>query len=499
VKAIKIFDTTLRDGEQAPSCSMNINEKVEIALALERLRVDVIEAGFSVISDGDFQSVKKVSAAVKNCTVASLCRCLSGDIDAGYNSLKNAVSPRLHLFIATSPVHMKFKLKMTEDEVLNGIKESISYAKKFLSDIEFSAEDAMRSDPVFLKKAIETAIKAGATTVNIPDTVGYASAFEMKERIEYLKANVKGIEKAVISVHCHNDLGQAAANSLAAVLGGATQIECTVNGIGERAGNAALEEVVMAIATRSALYGRTNVDTREIYKASRLVYNIIGMNAPINKPIIGGNAFSHEAGIHQHGMLCNKNTYEIMTPESVGLQAGGGIVLGKHSGRKAVEESIGKLGYKLSKAELDTVFKDFKSLSDKKKIISEHDLDALVSHKENEIETGYRLTSFIINSGNRITGSAVVVLNDGKSDTEEVAIGDGPVDAAYKAVDKIMNVKQRELIDYTIRSISGGGDALGEAVVKVRCGDKTVTGRGLSTDVIEASIIAYINALNKTI
>lgn len=500
MKHIKIFDTTLRDGEQAPGCSMHLNEKIEVALALEKLKVDVMEAGFAVISDGDFESVKTIADIIKDSQVASLARCVTKDIDAAAKALKNATAPRIHLFLATSPLHMQYKLKMSPEKVLESIEHSVKYARNLCGDIEFSAEDAMRSDKDFLVKVAETAIKAGANVINIPDTVGYTTPAEMAERITYLKNNVKGIEKVTLAVHCHNDLGMAVANSLAAVTAGAAQIECTLNGLGERAGNAALEEVVMAISTRKQLYGGiTRIDTTQIYRASKLVYNLLGMSAPINKAIVGGNAFAHEAGIHQHGVLANRETYEIMTPESIGLPTNK-MVLGKHSGRHAVESRLVELGYSLSKEELDKFFDKFKTLSDKKKNITDYDLEAIIGHNINEIVSGYKLERFIVYSGNHVTSNAVIKLNDGKNSIEKVAIGDGPIDAAYKAVDKIIkNAPEHSLEDYAIHSISEGKDALGEVVVKIKSGDKIVTGRGLSTDIMESSILAYVNGLNKLI
>jgi 2-isopropylmalate synthase len=498
MKKIKIFDTTLRDGEQAPGCSMQLSEKIEIAKALERLKVDVIEAGFAVISAGDFESVKTVAQSVKDCGVASLARAVKKDIDAAYEAVKVAASPRIHTFLATSPLHMKYKLRMTEDNVLETIKEAVSYAKKYLPDVEFSAEDAMRSEPAFLAKAVAAAIEAGATVINIPDTVGYAMPSEMINMLQFLRQNVKNIDKAEISVHCHNDLGMAVANSLAAIEAGATQVECTMNGLGERAGNAALEEIVMAINTRKNYYDAfCGIDTTQIYRTSRLIYNILGIMPPINKAVVGANAFAHEAGIHQHGVMANRETYEIMTPQSIGLPTNK-MVLGKHSGRHAVEDRLKELGYSLTKEELDSVFESFKELCDKKKTINDNDLEALLKHQKIETE-GYKLIRFTVNSGNYVTGNAVVKLSLGDKVYEEVAIGDGPIDAAYKAIDKIIKGGKRSLENYSIHSVTEGKDALGEAIVKVKCEDEVVTGRGLSTDVIEASILAYINAVNKLI
>ncbi|MGI5923531.1 MAG: 2-isopropylmalate synthase [Lentisphaeria bacterium] len=497
MRTIKIFDTTLRDGEQAPSCSMHLNEKIEIALALERLRVDVIEAGFAIASQGDFESIQKICEVVKNSTICSLARAVPKDIDAAYESLRKAKSARIHTFLATSPIHMQYKLKMTPEKVLETIDAMVRYAKKYLPDVEFSAEDAMRSDKEFLARALETAIAAGATTVNVPDTVGYATPMEMVEMLNYLQNNVRGIENVTLSVHCHDDLGLAVANSLAALSAGAGQIECTINGLGERAGNAALEEIVMGIHTRKNYYNcKTNIDSTQIYPSSRLVYNLLGLPAPINKAIVGANAFSHEAGIHQHGVLANRETYEIMTPQSIGLLANK-MVFGKHSGRHAIEQRLTELGYALSKEDIDKLFERFKKLTDKKKIINDHDLEALANRSVVGASGAFTLDRFTVNCGNYVTSSAIIRLKHEDKLLEEVAIGDGPIDAAYNAIDKLMPAPEHILEDYTIFSVTEGNDALGEVIVKIRCGDKSVIGRGLSTDIIEASIIAYVNGLNR--
>ena len=499
MQQIKIFDTTLRDGEQAPGCSMDLAEKIEIAQALERMKVDVIEAGFAIASQGDFDSVKTIARTLKNCTVASLARATLKDIDTAWEAVKEAKSPLIHTFLATSPTHMQYKLKMSEQEVLSAIAQMVAYARKLSPQVEFSAEDAMRSDPQFLAKAVDAAIRAGAQVINIPDTVGYATPAEMATMIGYLKQNVEKIDTVTLSVHCHNDLGLAVANSLAAVMAGAGQVEGTINGIGERAGNAALEELVMAMHTRPDLYPMTcGVDSTRISPVSRLVYSILGVNAPINKAVVGQNAFAHEAGIHQHGVMANRATYEIMTPESIGLLQNK-MVLGKHSGRHAVEERLSALGYVLEKPELDQLFDRFKELCDRKKAITDLDLEALAVHRHASVSvhTGYKLERFTVNSGNYVTSNAVVsVLHEGER-TEEVALGDGPIDAAFNAVDKLIPAPEHSLEDYAIQTISEGNDAQGEAIVKIRCGDRVVTGRGLSTDVIEASIIAYINGMNK--
>jgi len=499
-KRIKVFDTTLRDGEQSPGCSMNLKEKLEVARRLEKLKVDVIEAGFAISSPGDFESVKAVAEKVKDCTVASLARCAVADIDAAYEALKCAADPRIHVFLATSPVHMQYKLRMSPEQVLESIEKMVKYARSKCSNIEFSAEDAMRSEPEFLAKAVDIAIRNGAAVINIPDTVGYATPTEMRAMLEYLRENVPNADTVEFSVHCHNDLGMATANSLAGVLGGARQVECTINGLGERAGNAPLEEIVMALNTRRELYGaETRVDTTKIYKASMLIYNIIGRTAPINKPVVGTNAFAHEAGIHQHGVLANRNTYEIMTPESIGIKTNQ-MVLGKHSGRHAFETRLIELGFELSPSELENCFAEFKKLCDKKKDISDSDLEALARNRQpSEVESGYTLERFAVHSGNVSSASAVVVLRKGDERFEEVSLGDGPIDAAYKAIDKIIMPPEHSLENYNIHSVSEGKDSLGEVVVSLRMTDRIFTGKGLSTDIIEASVLAYLSAVNKII
>lgn len=494
---IKIFDTTLRDGEQAPGCSMNLQEKVKIAKQLERLKVDIIEAGFAISSPGDFESVHQIALAVKDSTVCSLARCTKKDIDAAYEALEGAASPRIHVFIATSPLHMEYKLKMTPDQVLARITESVGYAKSLMSDIEFSAEDASRSDREFLAKAVETAIKAGATTVNIPDTVGYAMPGEMQDLIEFLMVSVPGVDNIDISVHCHDDLGCAVANSLSSVKGGATQIECAVNGIGERAGNASLEEVVMAIKTRGAYFDAdTGIDTKQLYRTSRLVSKTIGVSIPPNKAIVGANAFAHESGIHQHGVLANRETYEIMTPTSVGLSQNS-MILGKHSGRHAFEDYLKSQGYNLTSEEVETAFAQFKELCDKKKEVTEFDIEALVAQDTSVKTAHYALKQFVINNGTNMKSTAVVVLKDKEGkELSGVAFGDGPIDAAFHTINRLIGM-DLDLINLKINAVSRGEDALGEVTVKIAMGNRNVTGRGLSTDVVGSSILAYLNAVNK--
>lgn len=497
MKRIKIFDTTLRDGEQAPGCSMDFSEKMELALALEKLGVDVIEAGFAISSPGDFESVAAIAGAVKNCTVASLARCTRKDIDVAYDAVKEAVHPRIHVFLATSPTHMQYKLRMTEDQVLETISTMVAYAKAKLDDVEFSAEDATRSDRAFLARALTAAVKAGATTINIPDTVGYAVPHEMGDLIRYLMEHVEGLKGVDVSVHCHNDLGLAIANSLEALRAGATQVETSLCGLGERAGNAAMEEVVMALHTRKdAMPYYCAVDTTRIFPVSRLVYSILGVQAPLNKPVVGNNAFAHEAGIHQHGVLANRQTYEIMTPESVGVNTSK-MVLGKHSGRHAVEDRLNDLGYSLDSEEMDKLFLRFKALCDRKKAITDADLEALVLHRGMDTGAPYTLDRFTANAGNYVSCSAVVRLKHNGEELEAVALGDGPIDAAFNAVDIIVKAPEHRLEDYSIQTISEGKDAQGEAMVKLGTADRTVTGRGLSTDVLEASLLAYINGMNK--
>lgn len=493
---VRILDTTLRDGEQSPGCSMNTGEKVEIARHLERLGVDVIEAGFPASSQDDLYAVQQIAGMVKHATVCALARCLKSDIDAAWEGVRGAVSPRIHVFLATSDIHMQMKLKKEPREILDMIREGVAYAKSYCDDVEFTAEDATRSDRKFLAKAFSEAIRAGANVINVADTVGYTTPSEMTALIQYLKKTVVGINDVMLSVHCHNDLGMAAANTLAAIFAGARQAECTMNGIGERAGNAALEEVVMALLTRRDYYQlECNVQTRQIYRTSRLVQNTTGFFPPPNKAVVGSNAFAHEAGIHQHGILAARETYEIMTSESVGIPEAD-MILGKHSGRHAFEERLASLGYYLNTQELDNAFERFKVLADKKKVILDRDLEALISSHITE-ETGrYALLSFVVNTGNTISTTAVVKLTDGEQEFERASLGEGPVDAAFRAVNKIIGI-DFILESYRLNSVTGGEDALGEAVVRLRKDGDSVSGRGFSTDILEASIKAYVNGANR--
>ncbi len=495
-EAIKIFDTTLRDGEQSPGCSMNLQEKIQMAKQLELLKVDIIEAGFAIASEGDFTSVKEIAKTIKDCTVASLARALTKDIDYAWEAVKYAVRPRIHTFIATSHIHMKYKLKMEPQEVIERAVNMVKYAKKYCEDIEFSAEDGTRSDVEFLARLFEKVIEAGATVINIPDTVGYTTPDEYYDFITQIREKTSNMHRAEISVHCHNDLGMAVANTLAAAKAGATQFECTINGIGERAGNAALEEIVMAINTRKDIIDlECNIDTTQIMRSSKLLSTITGVHVQPNKAIVGANAFAHESGIHQHGVLEERSTYEIMTPESVGLTTNK-MVLGKHSGKHAFEERLRSLGYNISGEELVRAFKQFKDLADKKKSVYNRDIEAIVAGDFIEVPQTYELESFVINSGNIITSTASISLKSEDKIFEETSRGDGPVDAAFKAIEKILEIKL-VLEDYVLHSITEGKDAQGEAVVKISHDGKLYRGRGLSTDIVEASIKAYLGAVNK--
>ena len=495
---VYIFDTTLRDGEQSPGVSLNINEKLQIARQLARLGVDIIEAGFPITSPGDFAAVQAVSREVRGVTVAGLARANFKDIDGAYEALKEAEQARIHIFLATSDIHLKYKLRKDREQVLEAAVAAVKYAKKYTSDVEFSAEDASRSDVDYLSRVFGEVIKAGATVINIPDTVGYATPEEYGLFIRTVMEKTPGIEKAIVSVHCHDDLGMAVANSLAAVGVGARQVEGTINGIGERAGNAALEEVVMGLYTRKDRYGlTTGFNTKEIYRTSRLVSSLTGMPVQPNKAVVGKNAFAHESGIHQDGVLKERTTYEIMNPEMLGI-ASNNLVLGKHSGRHAFREHLSQLGYDLSEEELNLAFARFKALADKKKEITDQDLQALVEDEIRQIPDTYVLEYFHISSGTTVVPTATVRLLMGEEAKEEAACGDGPVDAIYKTVDKITGISCT-LVNYAINAITGGKDALGDVTVKLRSEDreKVYTGRGVSTDVLEASAKAYVNAVNK--
>jgi len=496
MKRIKIFDTTLRDGEQSPGCSMNIEEKVEVAKQLEKLGVDVIEAGFAIASEGDFKAVRAIAREVKTCTVASLARATKVDIDRAYEAVKDANHPRIHTFIATSDLHLEYKLKKTKEEIIAITREMVGYAKSLCHDIEFSCEDATRSNHYFMISVIEAAIESGATTINIPDTVGYTTPNEYYDLIKFIKENTKGIDAVSISVHCHNDLGMAVANSIAAVAAGADQVECTVNGIGERAGNAALEEIVMAMKTRGDIYDfETGISTQEIVKTSELVSYITGVKVQPNKAIVGANAFAHESGIHQHGVIINRMTYEIMTPESIGLRENS-LVLGKHSGKHAFKDKLNKLGYELNEMELNRAFIEFKDLLDKKKKVYDTDIVAIIRNETIPYDEIVKLHAFNIHSSTETATSASVKLQIEDEFYENVEMGDGPVDAAFKAIQRTIGV-MIPLSKYQINAITEGKDAQGETVVKAEYDGLEFTGHGLSTDIIESSIEAYISVINK--
>ncbi len=495
-KRIKIFDTTLRDGEQSPGCSMNLPEKLEMARQLDRLGVDIIEAGFAIASPEDFKSVQAIASIIKDAKVISLARALKKDIDRAYEAVKGAAHPAIHVFLATSDVHMEYKLRMTREQVLAQTREMVAYAKSLCEHVEFSAEDASRSDRAFLAEVFSTAVEAGATVLNAPDTVGYVTPQEMFDMISYLKQNVRGVENVDISTHCHNDLGLAVANSMAAIAAGATQVECTVNGIGERAGNASLEEIVMGIKTRRDFYGvDCGIDTRQIYRTSKLLSSITGVPIAPNKAIVGANAFAHESGVHQHGMMANRNTYEIMTPESVGI-AQTTMVLGKHSGKHAFSERIRELGFEVEGEELEKAFARFKEVADKKKTVTDKDILALIRTQKTVMMPVYELKSFVINAGTDISATATVKLEKDGEVMEAVATGSGPIDAAFSAMDHIIQ-SGAELETYSIQAVTEGEDALGEVTVRLRHDGQTISGRGVSTDILEASIRAYINGMNK--
>jgi len=496
LRKIRIFDTTLRDGEQCPGASMNKEEKLTVAQQLAKLNVDIIEAGFPIASEDDFEGVKLIASRVKGPVIAGLARARKEDIERAAEALKPAEKARIHTFIATSPIHMERKLKMSPEDVLEAAAMAVRLARNFTDDVEFSAEDASRSDIDFLCRVIERAIREGATTINIPDTVGYAIPFEFGELIKQIMNRVPNIDKAIISVHCHNDLGLAVANSLAAVMAGAGQVECTINGIGERAGNAALEEVVMALKTRGQLFqADTNIVTQEIYKTSRLVSTVTGMVVQPNKAIVGANAFAHESGIHQDGLLKDKRTYEIMTPESVGIPTHK-LVLGKHSGRHAFRDKLEQMGYHLTEDELNKAFARFKRLADQKKEVYEEDIDAIIAEEIYRIPEKYILKYLHVESGLDITPQAEVEIEmDGKV-VRDRSTGDGPVDATYRAIKDLTRTRSR-LLSYEVKAITGGTDALGEVTVRLEEDGLVVVGQGADTDIIVASAKAYLNGLNK--
>lgn len=492
-----IFDTTLRDGEQCPGASLNIREKLEIARQLSLLRVDVIEAGFPVASPGDFEAVKLIAEEIKGLSIAGLARALDKDIESAAKALEKADAPRIHIFLSTSKTHRDHMVNKGEDETIEMATKAIRLGKKYCDDIEFSPMDASRTEPVFLARVVEAVIEAGATTVNIPDTVGYSVPDQFGELIRYLKEKVKNINKAVISVHCHNDLGLAVANSLAAVKAGARQVECTVNGIGERAGNASMEEIVMALKTRHDFFNlRTGVDTKHIMACSRLVSSLTGFFVQRNKAIVGKNAFAHESGIHQHGFLKQKDTFEIMNPTDIGLEESE-LVMGKHSGRNALQHRVNELGYSLKPNELEQLFNEFKVLADEKKEVFDEDIVALIQKQKLSDDNLYKLNSLrcTFETGTPPEASVVIIDRDGKKHSA-TASGDGPIDSIYNAIDKITGLSCK-LIDYQVLSKTKGKDALGEVTVRVLHENREVLGKGIGVNTVEASGFAYINAINK--
>lgn len=501
MRRIEFFDTTLRDGEQSPGVALNMEEKLQIARQLEKLGVDVIEAGFPITSPGDFQAVSLIAENVRNTTIAALARAENKDIERAWEAVKNAASPRIHTFIATSPIHMQYKLRKNPDQVLEQAKYAVELAKSRVADVEFSAEDASRSDIDYLARIFSVAIKAGATVLNIPDTVGYAMPDEFAQFVKAIMEKTEGIEKVKVSVHCHNDLGLAVANSLAAVKVGVHQVECAVNGLGERAGNAALEELAMALHTRKDYYqGETRIVTREISRTSKMVSRLSGMMVQHNKAVVGKNAFAHESGIHQDGVLKERSTYEIMSPDSIGHDMNT-IVLGKHSGRHALRESLNDLGLEMGEDRFQKLFDDFKLLAEKKKIITGADLFALSDAQD--IKEELTLNYWQILSGNNLKPTATIGLwhKNGDEYNEELikaAYGDGPVAAAYKAIDKILGV-DGSLLHYSLQAIDSGEDSQGEVTVTVKFGENSVAGRGISTDIIEASVKAYLQAANRAL
>jgi 2-isopropylmalate synthase len=497
MRQIDIFDTTLRDGEQSPGVALNAEEKLQIARQLAKLGVNVIEAGFPISSPGDFQAVTRIANEVRQVTIAALARAQAKDIECAWEAISKAEAPRIHTFIATSPIHMKYKLQKSPQEVLEQAIAAVRLAKSKVSDVEFSAEDASRSDVDYLAQIFSQVISAGATVLNIPDTVGYATPEEFAKFIRAVMEKTQGIEKVKVSVHCHNDLGLAVANSLAAVQVGVHQLECAVNGIGERAGNAALEELAMGIQTRRDYYqAQTTINNIEISRTSHLVSRLTGMLIQPNKAIVGKNAFAHESGIHQDGVLKERSTYEIMSPSSVGLDVDT-IVLGKHSGRHAVRERLSELGLEVDESRFEDVFKQFKLLAERKKEITTADLFTLVDTQPRNFEE-IKLEYLQVSSGTQIVSTATLGLTYQGKRYEDAACGDGPVDAAYKAVDKILGIKG-SLLHYALQAIDSGEDSQGEVTISARFNEITVGGRGVSTDIIEASIKAYLQAVNRAL
>jgi 2-isopropylmalate synthase len=495
---VHVFDTTLRDGEQSPGCSMNLEEKLKMACQLERLNVDVIEAGFPIASEGDFEAVQAIASEVKKPTVAALARANREDIERAGEAVKTAQHPRIHTFIATSDIHLKYKLRKSRSEVLKQSIEAVRMARNLCDEVEFSAEDATRSDIDYLAELFESTIEEGATIINIPDTVGYAIPSEYGSFVEKIIAKISNSDQAIFSCHCHDDLGLAVANSLVGIESGCRQVECTINGIGERAGNASLEEIVMALHTKGeVLPYHTDIVTEEIYKSSRLLSNLTGVFVQPNKAIVGKNAFAHEAGIHQDGVLKNALTYEIMTPQTVGIPSST-LVMGKHSGRHALQQKYQELGYDLKKEDLERAYFFFTKLADKKKEIYDEDLITIIQDGIKTIPDTYKVKYVHAAGGNKEMACAVVKLQRGEDIFVESAYGDGPVDSACRAIDRITGMRGR-LVDYRVSSVTRGKDALGEVFVQVEFAERSYTGKAASVDVIDASVRAYVNTVNKAV
>ncbi|MCL2705738.1 MAG: 2-isopropylmalate synthase [Spirochaetaceae bacterium] len=494
---IFIFDTTLRDGEQAPGASMTAEQKYEVALQLSRLGIDIIEAGFPISSPLQFKACEHIAKNLKGPVIAALARAIEKDIDIATEALSSAENSRIHTFIATSPIHMKYKLKKNPDEVIEMAVKAVKYARNKVQQVEFSAEDASRSDLDFLCKVFEKVIDAGATIINVPDTVGYAIPAEIGNIISTIRNNVSNIDKAIISVHCHNDLGLAVANTLAAIENGARQAEVTINGIGERAGNAAFEELIMALDVRKdRMPYKTNINTTQIYNTSRLISNLSGFEIPKNKPIVGENAFAHESGIHQDGVLKHRETYEIMTPASVGKGGGTNLVLGRHSGLHGFKSRVTELGFNLSEEENKNVYKKFLYIADRKKEVYDEDLMTLIIDELGMSNPTYKLEYFNIISGNKAVPTATIKIRHNDEVFEEAATGDGPVDAIFKAIERAIGTTAK-LEEYKVQAVTPGKHAMGEVKVLITSNGNSATGRGSSTDILEASANAYVNALNK--
>ena len=494
---VKIFDTTLRDGEQAPGCSMTLREKLRVSKALSDLNVDVIEAGFPAASPGDFDAVKAIADENRGPTICGLARCNPEDIEKVHAAVKGADNHRIHVFVATSAIHREYKLKMAKEEIINSAVGAVRLARELCDDVEFSPEDASRTELSYLAEVVTAAIEAGATTVNIPDTVGYTVPSEFDRLFRYLKEHVPGIDDITLSVHCHDDLGMAVANSLAAVKAGARQIECTINGIGERAGNCSLEEVVMAIKTREEFFdAETGIETHRLYPTARLVAGITGMHIPRNKAIVGENAFAHEAGIHQHGMLQHASTYEIMRPDDVGLSRSN-LVLGKHSGRHAFRDRVRDLGFDLDEFELNRAFRAFKELADKKKDMYDGDIEAIIMNVDSTSAGPWTLRSMQVTSGTESDASAnLVLLDESGAEVASTASAAGPVEAAFKALEEITGVSLI-LRNFELHSASVGDDAQGEVIVTIEHGELTYRGHGTSVDIVEAGSRAYLEVINR--